>query len=131
VTLPAEYRLLLLHFGAFRFTSEVIFFGEDGGRYEFGFFFGTDEVQECWDSPPDQFPPDCLAIGEEGLGNFYCLGLKGRFTGKVWYWIHDVGWGEAEEFVIQGLPIPQHTATPCLHMIADSMDSFLRSLLLA
>src|SRR5262249_20709746 len=124
-SLPCELRTILLIFGESTFDNEVIFIGQDGGRYIFGCFFGLQSIIDTLNSPPDQFPPGCLAIGDEGLGNLYCLGLHGHLAGKVLYWDHEVGWGEAERFVSQDIPIPEGVNTPCLRVLANSFGEFV------
>lgn len=126
--LPSELRTILLLYGETTFDNEVIFIGEDGGRYIFGSFFGFHSILEAVKSPPGQFPPGCLAFGDEGLGNLYCLGLEGNLEGKVMYWDHEIGWGSAESYVTQGLLIPANVIAPCLRMLAASFGAFLKLL---
>src|SRR5262245_24451806 len=104
--LPDSYRFVLLNYGECTFANEVIFKGEDGARYQFGFFFGFRSIMENLDSPPDDLSPNWLMpIGDEGLGNLYCFRILGNHLEKVFYWNHEVGWGEeAERYLQQGVP---------------------------
>jgi hypothetical protein len=128
VQLPNELRLVLLHFGELTFDVEVIFTSKDASRYIIGWLYGLQSIVSTFHSPPDEFPPASIAIGEEGLGNYYCLGLRGRFEGQILYWDHEIGWGEAEPYVIQGLLIPDRVKTPCLKVLADSYGDFILGL---
>jgi hypothetical protein len=129
ILFPDGYRFILLNYGESRFSNDIWFQGEDGGRYCFGSFFGIESLKENLDSAPYDFPPGLVAIGDEGLGNLYCLGISGTKLGQVWYWNHEVGWGEqAERYREQQLPIPEHIPFSCLRLLAPTFDSLVARL---
>jgi SMI1 / KNR4 family (SUKH-1) len=125
IRLPDELRDVLLRIGEATFDVEVVFDTRDGGRYIIGWLYGFQSMHSTFRSPPDQFPPASLPIGEEGLGNYYCLGLRGRFAGQVLYWDHEIGWGEAKPYVIREALIPDGVSTPCLRVLANSYAEFI------
>jgi hypothetical protein len=64
-----------------------------------------------------RMPEGLLPIGSDPFGNVYCLGLSGRWRGKVWFWDHEAEADEAE---------PPRTDN--LELVAPDFASFLAKL---
>jgi len=119
--LPAEYSHFLRAYGETGFSEEVSFAIEPGdGLYEFGYFYGFDSIKDGIESPPDTLPDSMFPIGDEGLGNLYCLGFSGEQTGKVYYWDQNVGWDEEAE--------AEDKLPPPIRRISNSFAEFISSL---
>ena len=58
-----------------------------------------------WD---EFFPRDLLAFADDGCGNWFCIGVRGEVSGKVFFVDHEYERGEARHLV----------------KVADSFDAF-------
>ncbi|WP_420841871.1 SMI1/KNR4 family protein [Fimbriiglobus ruber] len=127
IHLPHVYHWICLAYGKFLLVC-IDSKGDDGSLYSFGSWIDARAALAHVKSPPDEFSPDCLAVSDDGLGNYHCLGIRGHRRGKVYFWIHDIGWGPvAEEYVSKGMPAPDGIATPCFHFISEDIHRIIMS----
>jgi hypothetical protein len=125
--LPQAYRSFLTRFGEASFEQNVCFPIPDGDAvFEIGYFFGLKSIVERIESPPDTLPEFMIAIGDEGLGNLYCLGISGTYYGKIYYWDQQIGWeSDADDYEKRGEPVPEDLPLQCVHLISDSFEAFV------
>jgi hypothetical protein len=74
-----------------------------------------------------RMPPTVVPIASDGGGNQICLGVEHDERGRIFYWDHDNEWDE-EDYVDEGLVVPDDLAFQNLHVIADSFVDFVEQL---
>jgi hypothetical protein len=125
VRLPADYRRFLADFGGWCLIGEVActvsepFPGADRGLLPVSGFYGF--VNSSGDAgqwvrrtgPPEDPPLDYLPIAWDPGGGLFCLGLRGKDYGKVFFWVVN-DWVE--------------TGAEVMHPVAESFDAFMKSL---
>ena len=122
VKFPDEYRKFLLkHNGgspepcAFKYTFE-----EDEPElacvaYFLAIYEGEDEnFFDYFETYEERIPPQLIPIARDPGGNLILLGVSGKYTGKVYFWLQDF---EPDEPDFSNI---------CL--VADSFNEFLASL---
>jgi hypothetical protein len=51
---------------------------------------GCDDVEASLQSLDDVMPIDrVIPIGDDPFGNQICLGIRGEYFGKIYFWVHD------------------------------------------
>jgi hypothetical protein len=119
--LPADYRKFLLeHNGGIPEAAVVKGKGVDSvvrqlnGLHNGARWARLESLRKTY---AGRMPKGLLPIGSDPFGNVYCLGLGGRWRGKVWFWDHET---EADE----GEP----PRTDNLTLVAASFTAFLAKL---
>src|SRR5437660_8414028 len=72
--LPEAYRRFLATFGPSRFSKEVNC-TPSGKPLYFGWFFGFEELAVAIECSKELLPETIIPIGDDGLGNGFCLGV--------------------------------------------------------
>ena len=94
VQLPEQYRqFLVAHNGARLDPDEVIFPGESEPftflEQLFGLHNGADSLDAVRANVEGYVPDDAIAFAEDHGGNLFCLGLRGNYRGRVFFWHHE------------------------------------------
>jgi hypothetical protein len=132
--LPDDYRSFLQRYGKSLFKEGVSCPSSPGlGPIPFAFFYGADASRDgvltSYNFSEGDLPRGIVPIGEDGLGNLYCLESTGPTQGTIYYRDHSVGWeGEAEEYRRRGQAIPDSVKYVCLEKVAPSFTAFVLSL---
>jgi hypothetical protein len=126
--LPRDYKQFLTRFGRSMFNAEVNCTPFAKPLY-FGWFFGYAELLEAFDNLRDLLPETVIAIGDDGGGNAFCLGVRPPDTGKVYFHNHGYGWhADAERLAARGEPIPGDIRYQTVHPIAVSFAEFVENM---
>lgn len=119
--LPADYRAFLLeHNGGTPDATLVKVRGVSSAvKRLHGLHNGPSwaRLESLRRSHAGRVPAGLLPIGADPFGNVFCLGLAGRWRGKVWFWDHE---GEADE--------DEPPRVDNLKLVAASFASFLAKL---
>lgn len=93
--IPDDYRVFLQKFGGIKILSASVLIVSDSGKefdnldILFGGPFEEDEsIVHNIEIYRDRIPGTLIPIGEH-WGNLICIGVKGKNTGKVFYWDHE------------------------------------------
>lgn len=95
--LPETYRKSLIFLGGIDSGDELIVFNTEdmgvGKIYEPDFYTmsgeGLDSLVDAYDDYVGRVPEELIPIGSLPFGDVLCIGVKGRFRGKVYYWNHE------------------------------------------
>jgi cell wall assembly regulator SMI1 len=126
VSLPPDYRNFLLQYGGGQPLNTVfesknengdvlrkiwidVFLGNSGNR--------GSELFSRHAALSDRIPSDFIPVGQDGGGNYICLGISGKNYGKVFMWWKD---GEA--------PVGTKPSYKNMEHIADSFEQFVSNL---
>ncbi len=117
--LPNQYRTFLLNFnGGCPSPCSFDITGNDGSTLHsvYGLHAGPDYCQllKMYEIFKKRIPKAFLAIADDPFGNQICIGLKGKYFGKVYFWDHEQ---ESLFFKNKGISF-----------IANSLDQFLEGL---
>lgn len=132
--LPEDYRQFLRAYGKSLFRTGVSCpASTELEPIPFAFFYGAnvsgDGVLATYRFTEGQFPTGIVPIGEDGLGNLYCLATLGPKLGTVYYWDHGVGWeGEAEAYRSRNQVVPDSVKYKCLERVASTFTGFVLGL---
>jgi hypothetical protein len=125
VPLPETYKRLLLRFGRSMFSTEVNC-TPSGEPLYFGWFLGFSELLEAIENLRDFLPETIIPIGDDGGANLFCLGVRGRDAGKVYFHNHNLGWhADAEAYQERGEEVPANIRYQTVYPIADSFEAFI------
>jgi hypothetical protein len=126
--LPEDYKQFLVRFGRSTFNAEVNCTPVAKPLY-FGWFFGYAELVEAFDNLRDLLPETVIAIGDDGGGNAFCLGVRPPDADKVYFHNHGFGWhADAERLAARGEPIPADIRYQTVHPIAASFAEFVQNM---
>lgn len=120
VKLPIEYRKYQLeHNGGKPFPHDFTISkqeGDDSIHHFYGLHSGPDYLQlrSHYDTYCDRMPPEIIPIADDPFGNQICIGIKGKYTEKIYFWDHEKESGQSNWSNIKE--------------IASSFDQFLNSL---
>jgi hypothetical protein len=129
--LPEDCHWFLKRYGKCLFKTGVSCpSSSELGPIPFAFFYGAgasgDGVLANYLSYKSQFPSRVVPIGEDGLGNLYCIATTGPNRGCIYYWDHSTGWqAEAEEYGRRGQDVPDSVKYKCLEQVAPSFTAFV------
>lgn len=94
VSLPQQYREFLLAQNGGRPDLpdfDVPNWGESIANTFYGVGIGGSyDVEEAIDALDDVIPIDrVIPIGDDPGGNQICIGIRGEYFGKIYFWVHD------------------------------------------
>lgn len=121
--LPSEYRIYQLnHNGGKPSPNDFIISkkeGEDSIHHFYGLHNGPDYLQlrSNYDTYYNRMPQEIIPIADDPFGNQICIGINGKYAGKIYFWDHERELNQFGRF--NWLNIIK---------IADSFDQFLNSL---
>jgi hypothetical protein len=125
VPLPVTYERFLTRFGRSMFSTEVNCTPSSEPLY-FGWFFGFSDLLDAIDNLKDFLPETIIPIGEDGGANLFCLGMRGRDVGKVYFHNHNIGWhADAEKYLERGDPVPPDIRYQTVCEVAPSFEQFI------
>jgi hypothetical protein len=78
----------------------------------------------------ERMPETLAPIANDGGDNQICLGVSGDEIGKVYYWDHNNEWDE-DDYLDFGKPVPPDMKFQNVHLIANSFDEFVLSLVVS
>lgn len=93
--LPVEYKKYQLeHNGGKPFPHDFIISkkeGEDSLHHFYGLHNGPDYLQlrSNYDAYRDRMPQEIIPIADDPCGNQICIGIKGKYAGKIYFWDHE------------------------------------------
>ena len=71
-------------------------------------------------------PETIIPIGDDGGGNQFCLGVRGKDVGKVYFHNHSIGWhADAEAYRERGEEVPVDIHYQTVYVIAPSFEQFI------
>ena len=116
VRLPEPYRAYLLRFNGGRWSRQIFSISPEDGESRvhqvYGLHAGPDysRLDAVRTVFADRIPSDLLAFAADAFGNQLCIGIKGKRTGQVFFWDHEVEGGKG------------------LVVLQDSFDGFVNAL---
>ena len=126
--LPESYTEFLTTFGASMFPREINCTPQGEPLY-FGWFYGFNELVEALNTHREVLPESIIPIGDDGGGNQFCLGVRGKDFDKVYFHNHSIGWRtDAEAYLTRGEPVPDDIQYQTVHEVAPSFEQFIRNL---
>jgi hypothetical protein len=137
IIFPSDYKIYLLNYDEHFFANSIRFksIEPSSGKYKqgnqiIGGFYGViskyDETLlgqiKCY---YNRMPTSLIPIGECPGGNLICLGVKGEFIGKVYFWNH-----ENEYQAINGMEITGDVNQywDNLFLVAETFIDFIKGL---
>ena len=94
VALPADYRqFLFAHNGGEFVPDEIVLPGKAQPFTSMGPLFGLHDgplsLESICENVKSEIPSDVIAFGEDVGGNLLCIGIRGDYRGKVYFWDHN------------------------------------------
>jgi hypothetical protein len=93
IRLPEAYKSFLLrHNGGAPMPDKVAVPGWHGGFTGLNTFFSLnddDDLQDNLDTYEDRVPKGFLPIADDPGGGLFCLALKGKRAGQIFFWDHE------------------------------------------
>ncbi|MFF2484307.1 SMI1/KNR4 family protein [Paenibacillus sp. NPDC058071] len=140
ISFPEVYKQFLLRYGNFTFEQEIRFrtiektpWSQDDNLESFSSFFvlsdESNNLEKKIEQYYDRIPTSVLPIADDSAGNLICIGVRGNYQGKIYFWDHENEWVAKvmlkEE--VQGITsIDDYWEN--LYLVADSFIDFIRSL---
>jgi hypothetical protein len=122
---PEIYKSFLASFGQSMFSTEVNCTPHSSPLY-FGRFYGFNELMDAFDTYREVLPETIIPIGDDGAGNLFCLGVRGKDFGLVYFHNHSVGWhADAEKYHERGEEVPDDIRYQTVYEIAPSFEQFI------
>lgn len=131
--LPDDYRRFLRQYGMSVFENAVGYPAPNSqGLLPFAYFYGANEsgngVLSNFKFYRGQFPYGVIPIGEDGLGNLFCMATDPN-NRHVYYWDHGTGWErDADSYEGEGESVPDSIKYTCLEKLASSFTAFVLGL---
>ncbi len=118
ILLPVEYEEFLLNYGSGYVKDDYYYTAlentpltPENGYNSADYFYGSDIVDNI-DIFSEELNGQLLPIADAGGGDFICIGVKGEYKQKVYYWTHE---GE-------GCALEDN-----LYLIANTFGEFIQS----
>ncbi len=122
IQLPINYRNFLIKYNGGRPEPDCFNFKDGTSGSDINMFFGlckdynynlTAQIEIF----KDRIPYSLFSIAEDSGGNIICIGIKGEYLGKIYFWDHELeaDVGEVPDF-------------SNITLIADSFQEFLDGL---
>lgn len=117
IKLPEQYKKFMIKYnGGYPELSSFII-SEQEGESLVNKFYGLEDddcsLAEAFDYLEDVLPKDFISIADDPAGNEICLGIDGKYEGKIYFWFHD----RNHESQINNM-----------YFLADSFDEFFNML---
>jgi SMI1 / KNR4 family (SUKH-1) len=135
VELPDEYREFLMEFGPGMFSKSVgvnpIEIRDGHSSEGFSAFYGWNWTSNIWeeiDCLAGRIPENLIPIAGNGIGDQYCLGVKGPEVGKVFFWNHEDERLATDYWDIFGghdKPVPRDWFWGNITLVANSIGEFV------
>jgi hypothetical protein len=123
--LPEVYKQFLMTYGRSMFSAEINCRPHEGPLY-FGWFYGFSELMDAVETYREVLPETLIPIGDDGGGNQFCLGVKGKDSGKIYFHDHSIGWhSDAEAYLRRGARVPPDIRYQTVDEIAPSFEQFI------
>lgn len=124
-SLPEPYKQFLATYGAATF-SVFVNCTPHSDPLLFGWFYGLDELVGAVDDFEDVLPEGIMPIGDDGGGNQFCLGVRGKDFEKVYFHNHSIGWqADADAYRGRGEEVPEAIRHQTVSEIAPSFEQFI------
>lgn len=124
-SLPEPYKQFLATYGAATF-SVFVNCTPHSDPLLFGWFYGLDELTDAVDTFKEVLPEGIIPIGDDGGGNQFCLGVRGKDFGKVYFHNHSIGWqADADAYRERGEEVPEAIRYQTVSEIAPSFEQFI------
>ncbi len=126
ITFPSDYRDFLLQYGGGQPENTVFDRLDQNGsllrRVYVDTFYGETDINgvELFGTCvrlSDRIPSEFIPIGTDGVGNYLCLGIRGKNYGKVFMWREDAQPDIGEKPTLKNM-----------ELIADSFEAIVSGL---
>ncbi len=140
-SLPEDYRTFLKTYGACRFRGESdrntwVYFEPlqpllKRRRPHFDAFYGSARddsygLESGISLLVGRVPEELIPIGDNGDGSLLCLGIKGEFRGRVYFWSREEEPLEEDEYLEEfGTPRPASEMWTNVTLVASDFRDFL------
>jgi len=140
--LPAGYRHLLETYGACRFVDDVECEAIDtmpatiapDNRVGLNFFYGMREQENevlFWrdEGFAGRIPSELLTIGQDGTYRQLCIGISGKYRGRIYLWDrYDELLTDENYLKEHGKPRPPEVSFANVYLLANSFEEFIGKL---
>ena len=122
-SLPKDYRQFLIQHNGGKPTPSYFLISDKKGNDAIDHFYGLHDgpryarLDNAFEVYKGRIPGCLLKIADDPLGNAICIGIKGKYRGKIYFWDH-----ELEGNIWQQL-LGRH-----ITLVSDSFRNFLDSL---
>ncbi|MEK4851454.1 SMI1/KNR4 family protein [Paenibacillus sp. FSL H7-0756] len=100
ISFPELYRLFVLKYGNSIFNESVTYksielspCADKNGLSTFDSFFGfdggVDDLENKINQYYERIPSSLMPIADDGNGNLICIGVKGNYNEKIYFWHHE------------------------------------------
>lgn len=118
VFLPEPYRDFLLEYNGGQPVPSTFRLADGKSLEVIGWFFSIQNKDDGLVNLAKTYQAylhgDLLPIAADPFGNLICLGVKGRYIGQIYFWLH-------ERELPSNTPLPN---AEC-HLVASSFDEFM------
>ncbi|PCD06313.1 hypothetical protein CMV16_19260 [Peribacillus simplex] len=138
IYIPKDYKEFLLNYEETFFENEVTYkpietspWTTKEGTQVFEGFYGISSENNLSDQIKGYLNrmPDCMIpIGESPGGNVICIGVRGSYIGKVYFWNHE---NEREAKIMAGIDVASDDINSYwenIHLVSESFLGFLSGL---
>ncbi|MFS0765693.1 SMI1/KNR4 family protein [Peribacillus phoenicis] len=138
IYIPKDYKEFLLNYDETFFDNEVTYkpietspWTSKEGTQVFEGFYGLSSENNLFDKIKDYLNrmPDCMIpIGESPGGNVICIGVRGSYIGKVYFWNHE---NEREAKIMAGIDVASDDINSYwenIHLVSETFLGFLSDL---
>ncbi|MDM5312617.1 SMI1/KNR4 family protein [Peribacillus frigoritolerans] len=138
IYIPKDYKEFLLNYDETFFDNEVTYkpietspWTSKEGTQVFEGFYGLSSENNLFDKIKDYLNrmPDCMIpIGESPGGNVICIGVRGSYKGKVYFWNHE---NEREAKIMAGIDVASDDINSYwenIHLVSETFLGFLSDL---
>lgn len=124
-SLPKGYREFLLKYGGGTFWDEV-----NCGSVEkpiwFGHFLSFSGLVSALEVKREVLPASLIPFGDDGGGNYFCLGVQGKDYNLVYFHNHSEGWqGHADAYTKKGESAPPEIRYVTVHKLGGTFEEFI------
>jgi hypothetical protein len=124
-SLPASYKQFLLKYGGCEFSA-LVNCTPHSVAHHFGWFYNAVDLIQEFDSYSEALPVGVISIGDNGGGDQLCIGVAGKFAGKIYFHDHCIGWqADAEKYTERGEAVPENIRDHTVRQLAASFDEFI------
>lgn len=139
IEFPEIYKLFVLRYGNLTFEKDVHYrpieqshWTDIDGLNSFGSFWGLEEGEDNLEGSIEQYteriPDSIVPIADDGLGNLICIGVKGDYLGKIYFWDHEneiTAKVMLNEKKYEGISVDDYWEN--VYLVAESFFDFVKS----